>query len=140
MLAGALTGSSCTNPDHAWRVANGMLSIIIDRNFFGSSNEFFPEVERFVTFVKSSRTVSEGGDILMPGELEQRTKARQIEHGIELDNVTWNQISTTCKLLNIKHGFAESDTTKSTFNNIQVSIPGCDSVPVPSKSGSQKHE
>lgn len=138
MLAGALTGSSCTNPDHAWRVANGMLSIIIDRKFFGSANEFFPEVERFVTFVKSSRTVSEGGDILMPGELEQRTKARRREHGIELDDVTWNQISTTCKSLNIDHGFAETEATKPTFNDLQVSIPGCNTVP--SKSGSHKHE
>ena len=30
VLAGALTGGSCTNPDNGWRVVNGMLSIIID--------------------------------------------------------------------------------------------------------------
>lgn len=132
MLAGALTGSSCTNPENASRVANGMLSVIIDRRFFGSDNEFFPEVERFLTFVKSSRTINDNGEILMPGELEQRTKAQRLEHGIELDETTWKQICTTCQLLNIEHGFTEPHNTNLTFHEGQVSIPGCE--PVSSKS------
>ncbi len=133
MLAGALTGSSCTNLENAWRVANGMLSIIIDRSFFGSADEFFPEVGRFVEFVKSSRIADDDGEILMPGELERRTKARRLEHGIELDEVTWKQICTTCRLLNVEHGFAEPDMAKSALQDDRVSIPGCESAPVARK-------
>lgn len=138
MLAGALTGSSCTNPENASRVANGMLSVIIDRRFFGSDNEFFPEVERFVSFVKSSRTINDNGEIFMPGELEQRTKAQRLEHGIELDETTWKQICTTCRLLKIEHGFNEADETSSTYLDSQISIPGC--APVATKSGSRNEE
>ncbi len=130
LLAGALTGGSCSNPENAWRVANGMLSIIIDRSFFGSAADFFPEVERYVAFVKSSRTVNENGEILMPGELEQRTKARRLADGIELDDVTWKQICTTCRALNIEHGFAEPELSGSTFRQDQVSIPGSRPTPV----------
>lgn len=129
MLAGALTGGSCSNPKNAWRVVNGMLSIIIDRSFFGSAEEFYPEVGRYVEFVKSSRTVNEDGEILMPGELEQRTRARRLEQGIELDTVTWKQICETCELLNIEHGFAEPDMTSSTSQEDRISIPGCEPAP-----------
>ncbi|MCH2202106.1 MAG: malate/lactate/ureidoglycolate dehydrogenase [Fuerstiella sp.] len=109
MLAGALTGSSCTNPEKSWRVVNGMLSIFIDRSFFSSDDAFIPEVTRFIEFVKSSRTIDENGEILMPGEIEQRVRNHRLEHGIDLDDTTWNQICETCRLLDVKHNFATSD-------------------------------
>jgi hydroxycarboxylate dehydrogenase B len=133
MLAGALTGSSCTNPENAGRVANGMLSIIIDRSFFSSAREFFPEVERFVEFVKSSRTVNGNGEILIPGEIEQRTKACRLKDGIELDETTWRQISATCRLLNVEHGRAEPDDTSGSSPTDGVAIPGCAPVSVDRK-------
>jgi len=129
MLAGALTGGSCTNPENGWRVANGMLSIIIDRSFFGSEQEFFPEVTRFIDFVKSSRTVTADGEILMPGEIEQRTKAQRLEQGIELDDTTWRQIHETCRSLNVEHGFAAPKTPDSPPDD-GVTIPGSKSAPV----------
>ena len=128
MLAGALTGGSCTNPENGWRVANGMLSIIIDRTFFGSAEEFFPEVTRFVNFVKSSRTVNADGEILMPGEIEQRTRVQRLEHGIELDDTTWRQICDTCRILSVQHGFTEPD-TKDSSNTGRVTMPGSEAAP-----------
>jgi uncharacterized oxidoreductase len=101
MLAGALTGGSCTSPEHAWRVVNGMLSIVIDPSVFSSENAFYAEVQRFIEFVKSSRTVTPDGEILMPGEIEQQTRAHRLQQGIDLDDVTWSQISATCDSLQI---------------------------------------
>ncbi len=129
MLAGALTGGSCTNPENAWRVANGMLSIIIDPSFFASATEFFPEVDRFVEFVKSSRTVDANGEILMPGEIEQRTKVQRLKSGIELDETTWRQICATCRLLNVEHGFAEAHDTCDSSKVEGACIPGCEPAP-----------
>lgn len=126
MLAGALTGGSCTDPENAWRVANGMLSIIIDRSFFGSAAEFFPEVGRFIEFVKSSRTVNSDGKILMPGEIEQHTRAKRLKSGIELDETTWRQICATCRLLNVEHGFPEPEDTNDSSQIDRLSIPGCE--------------
>ena len=109
MLAGALTGGGCTNPKNAGRVVNGMLSIIIDRSFFGSNDSFFDEVRRYVDFVKESRTVTKDGEILMPGEIEQRTKAKRLEHGIDLDDTTWKQICSTCEKLGVEQALPQPD-------------------------------
>ncbi len=123
MLAGALTRGSCSNPENAGRVVNGMLSIVIDQGFFGSDESFFTEVRRYVEFVKSSRTVSENGEILIPGEMEQRTKARRLAAGIELDDVTLGQLRATCEELNVKHNFPAAPTNPNADQN-GLSIPG----------------
>ncbi len=125
-LAGALTGGSCTNPDNSGRVVNGMLSIVIDQRSFSAGESFFREVHRFIDFVKRSRTVTKDGEILMPGEIEQRTKARRRKEGIELDEVTWGQICDTCRLLDVEHEFPAPEVTTSTQNDRPLSIPGCD--------------
>jgi uncharacterized oxidoreductase len=92
MLAGALTGSSCTNPENGWRVVNGMLSIYLDGSRFADPESFSHEALRFIEFVKTSRTVEPDGQILMPGEPERRTRAARLRDGIELDDTTWKQI------------------------------------------------
>ena len=55
------------------------------------------EMNRFVTWVKSSATVTPNGEILMPGEIEERTKAQRLRDGIDLDATTWTQILDTAK-------------------------------------------
>ena len=128
MLAGALTGGSCTNVENNWRVANGMLSIIIDRSRFGPAEEFFPEVSRFIEFVKSSRTVEADGTILVPGEIELRTKAQRLKHGIELDETTWRQLHETCDRLGVTHGFAKP-ANRNSSSAAGIVIPGSDAAP-----------
>jgi uncharacterized oxidoreductase len=129
MLAGALTGGSCTNPENSWRVVNSMLSIIIDRSFFGSAEAFFPEVTRFIEFVKSSRTTTPNGEILVPGEIEQRTKARRLKEGIELDETTWRQIWNTCQMLNVQHEYPDPEPAGSSSAD-SVAIPGSEAAPI----------
>ena len=100
MLAGALTGNACTTPDVA-RLSNGMLSIVLDPKFFVQNEEFACEVNRFIEFVKSSEKVSIDGEILMPGEFEDRMRAKRVSEGIDLDETTWSQILDTSRLLNM---------------------------------------
>jgi uncharacterized oxidoreductase len=100
VLAGALTGGGCSNPA-ATRLTNGMLTILFDPAVFAPGDEFAREVERFIAYVKSSATTTPGGEILMPGEPEERTRARLSREGIELDEKTWGQIVATCRSLAI---------------------------------------
>jgi uncharacterized oxidoreductase len=100
MLAGALTGGSCSTPG-VTRVVNNMLTIVLDPSFFQSEDEFSREAERFIAFVKSSEKVSPGSDILMPGELEARTRGKRLRDGIELDETTWRQIQETCRSVKV---------------------------------------
>jgi len=101
MLAGALTGGSCSNPENANRVANGMLSIIMDRKFFQSDEAFSKEAQRFIDYVKSSKRVSPAAEILMPGEIEERTKEKRLRDGIELAETTWKKLEEVCRSLDV---------------------------------------
>ena len=100
VLAGALTGGGCTDPN-VTRLSNGMLSIILDPKFFtanpGHNAGFDNEVRRFIDWVKTSRKISPDGDIFMPGELEQRTRTKRLAEGVELDDNTWKQILDTAR-------------------------------------------
>ena len=101
MLAGALTGGGASNPANAGRLANGMLSIYMDPTFFQEDAAFGAEVLRFVEWVKSSEKASPDGEILMPGEIEEKTRARRLRDGIELDDITWKSIVDTGRLVGV---------------------------------------
>jgi hydroxycarboxylate dehydrogenase B len=92
VLAGALTGGGCSNPANAGSLLSGMLSIIMSPAHFRNDAEFAAEIDRFVDWVKSSETIVKDGEILMPGEIEERTKARRLRDGIEVDETTWAQL------------------------------------------------
>lgn len=102
ILAGALTGGGCSNPDNAARVLNGMLSIYLDPSFFQAEPTFAGEVQRFIQWVKSSAKAAPGGEILMPGEIETRTKAQRLRDGIDIDDTTWTQIVATAHSVGIR--------------------------------------
>jgi uncharacterized oxidoreductase len=104
ILAGALTGGGCSNPANKNRLANGMLSIILDPSRFQEDATFGAEVNRFVAWVKSSAKASPDGDILMPGEIEERTKAQRLRDGIPIDDTTWAQIRDTAKAVGLDEG------------------------------------
>ena len=101
MMAGALTGGSCTNPDKADRLANGMLTIVMDRSAFMSEDEFYDEVSRYVDYVKSSAPIREGAEIIVPGEFEARTRDERNANGIELAETTMLQINEVCQRYNL---------------------------------------
>ncbi len=124
VLAGALTGGSCSDPRNAGRVANGMLSIILDPSRFVDADEFFPEVSRYIEFVKSSRTRTPDGEILMPGEPESRTKAERTKQGIELDETTCSQLASTCFALGLDPGFTAPQPDSWQKTHGKLNIPG----------------
>ena len=99
VFAGAMTGGSCTSPEHASRLANGMFSIYFKPEFFAPDQAFQTEMRRFIEFVKSAEKTTPGGEILVPGEIELRTRAARSARGIELDDNTWAQIEATCRKL-----------------------------------------
>ncbi|MCE9532591.1 MAG: malate/lactate/ureidoglycolate dehydrogenase [Planctomycetes bacterium] len=101
ILAGALTGGGCSNPQNAGRLMNGMLSIILDPSLFQANDAYAAEIERFIDWVKSSERIVKDGQILMPGEIEDRTKAARLRDGIEIDEMTWGQLLETAKLVGL---------------------------------------
>lgn len=108
MFAGALTGNGCTNPSQNERLLNGMFSIIVDPERLPEELDYAAEVERFIAYVKSSRLAADAGAILMPGELEQRTRVSRLRDGIALDEKTWNSIVATCRRLDLDDPLIDS--------------------------------
>ncbi|HVU88969.1 MAG TPA: malate/lactate/ureidoglycolate dehydrogenase [Pirellulales bacterium] len=100
MLAGALTGGGCSR-SNVPRLEQAMFTITIDPHRFQSEDAFAKEVQQYIDFVKSSRTVTPDGEILMPGEPEERTRFARTARGIELDDMTWGQINDVAKSLNV---------------------------------------
>ncbi len=95
LMAGALTGGGCSKPpETAARFSSGMLSILIAPQAYGDSSAIGAEIERYLEFVKSSRPRVPGGEVLLPGEPEQRAKAERTRSGIPVDPTTWEHIMT----------------------------------------------
>jgi uncharacterized oxidoreductase len=101
ILAGALTGGGCSNPVNKDRVVNGMLSIFLDGSFFQKDAALDAEINRFIAWVKSSATAAPDGEILMPGEIEERTRAQRLRDGIDIDETTWSQLLDTARAVRV---------------------------------------
>jgi len=102
LLAGTLTGGGASDPEKRDRLANGMLSIYLDPKVFQDKQHFTADIERFVAWVKSSAKVSPEAEILMPGEIEERTKATRSAAGIELDDNTWRGLTDAAAALKVQ--------------------------------------
>jgi uncharacterized oxidoreductase len=95
LLGGALTGNGASNLDRPW--SSGMFSFYIDPAKLDASAFFPAEVARAVAFVKSSKPAQAGGEVLVPGEPEQRNRAERLAQGIPLPDDTWTALVATAR-------------------------------------------
>lgn len=96
LLAGALTGSGCCGPGER-RFSNGMLSIYMAPDFFGSGHAIAEETRSYLEFFRSSRPAEAGGEVLLPGEPERRTRADRLANGIPLTPEVWDLLCDTAR-------------------------------------------
>jgi uncharacterized oxidoreductase len=95
ILAGVLTGGGTAGPlrgGKRGRISNGMFSIYLDPGHFGAQG-FAQQAADYAAYVKSSRPAVPGGEVLVPGEREARTRAERLEHGIPLQEETWSALN-----------------------------------------------
>jgi uncharacterized oxidoreductase len=93
LLGGALTGNGANAPGRRW--ANGMLSFYVDPAVVDPEHLFPDEVSRFFDYLKSAKPIEAGGEVLMPGEPEQRMRAERLAKGIPLPDDTWAALLAT---------------------------------------------
>jgi hydroxycarboxylate dehydrogenase B len=94
ILAGSLTAGGSSHPDNptADRAINNLLSILIDPGRMAGSAAMAADIDRLVAWVKESPPASPGGEVLLPGEIERRTRDERRAHGIPLDPNTLAQV------------------------------------------------
>jgi hydroxycarboxylate dehydrogenase B len=91
ILAGALTGGGCAGPDKPI-LQNGMLSIYMSIEQFGSKDAFASEMRQYLEFFSSAMPIDPDKPVLMPGEPEQARREERSANGIELPDETWASI------------------------------------------------
>jgi uncharacterized oxidoreductase len=103
ILAGCLTGGGTSGPipgGKRSRIANGMLSFYIDPDALGAAH--FAEAARdYAAYVKASRPVAPGGEVLVPGEPETRNRADREAHGVPLQADTWAALRATAEMVGV---------------------------------------
>lgn len=94
VLAGSLTGGGSSHPCNpsATRLVNNMLSVAFEPAAFGDGGIFAADVDRLIAWVKASPPAVPGGEVLLPGEPEQRTREQRRRFGIPLDAETRRQL------------------------------------------------
>jgi hydroxycarboxylate dehydrogenase B len=95
ILAGSLTGGLSSHPQNptAKRLVNNMLSIAFDPGAFDATDGFGADIARLSAWVKASPPSAPGAEVLLPGEIEARTRMERERQGVPLDDETWRQLS-----------------------------------------------
>ena len=58
---------------------------------------FSDDVARYIAYFKSAKPATPGGEVLIPGEPEQRTRAPALAEGVPLPDDTWASIVATAR-------------------------------------------
>jgi uncharacterized oxidoreductase len=102
VLAGSLSGGFASNPDSptSGRLVNNMLSIAFDPGAFGGADFFAADLDRLMQWTTASPPIEPGGSVLLPGEIEDRTRADR-KTGIPIDLETWAQLVSAARRVNV---------------------------------------
>jgi hydroxycarboxylate dehydrogenase B len=95
LLGGSLTGMSATGEGR--RFGNGMLSFYVDPKVVDPEAMFSDDVARYIAYFKSAKPATAGGEVLVPGEPEQRMRTQRSKDGVPLPDDTWASILTTAR-------------------------------------------
>ena len=74
-----------------------MLSFYIDPKVVDPEAMFSDDVARYIAYFKSAKPATPGGEVLVPGEPEQRMRAQRSKDGVPLPDDTWASILATAR-------------------------------------------
>ncbi len=100
LLGGLLSGSSAAFlPDFG--PGNGVLMIALRPDAFVPMPDYLVQVERVCAALKASPPREEGGEVLLPGEPEQRARLQRSTTGIALPDATWQLLQDLATSLGV---------------------------------------
>jgi len=99
LLGGALTGNGATKLGRPF--ANGLLGIFIDPERIDPEHFFDGEISRYIAYVKDSKPAAGGSEVLVPGEVEARTRAERLKNGVPLPDDVWATIVAAARSVGI---------------------------------------
>lgn len=97
-LMGTILAGSDPTED---RPGNGVAFLLFHPSLVVDPDLLKQNLMIFGNYMKSSRAAVPGGEILLPGEPEQRMRESRLAEGFEIDPATWSAILETAASLNI---------------------------------------
>ncbi|HZZ38134.1 MAG TPA: Ldh family oxidoreductase [Acidobacteriaceae bacterium] len=97
LMGTILAGCSSTED----RPGNGVAFILFDPSLVADEDLLRKNLTELASYLKSSRPVRDGGEVLLPGEPEQRMRERRRAEGFEVDPATWSAILEIAANLNV---------------------------------------
>jgi LDH2 family malate/lactate/ureidoglycolate dehydrogenase len=105
LLAGGLSTAGCVRADAPPEPSSdGVLAMAIDISHFTPVGEFHRRVGAVIRHIKSSIPAEGFEEVLIPGEPEDRIKAKRLRSGIPVDEGAWHQIEMIAQELGIRLG------------------------------------
>ncbi|HZG88919.1 MAG TPA: Ldh family oxidoreductase, partial [Pseudonocardia sp.] len=102
LLAGALTGGGTAGPaDGRAGISNGMLSVYLSPDGFGTRAEFERIGREHLDWVLAARPVDPALPVLAPGDPEARMRAARTAGGVPLPVAAWDGIRATAARLGV---------------------------------------
>ena len=101
IMAAAVAGGQGAFDQAKGGVLNSMLATVIDLSKLGDPSLIAADIQAVKTHVKSAKPAPGFDEVLVPGEPEKRYAAQRSEHGIEVDDTTWNDIRAAAETLGI---------------------------------------
>jgi uncharacterized oxidoreductase len=98
ILGSPLVGRDTADPNAA---GNGLCFLVVDPQAFLPIEDFKSLVDATVAYLKSSSPADGQGEVLVPGELEFRTRRKRLTEGIPVDDLTWKAIRECVRRLDV---------------------------------------
>jgi uncharacterized oxidoreductase len=96
LLAGAISTGRSSDPDDPV-LRNNMLSIYVAPALYDPGGEVLREARRLVEWVKASPPADPSQPVLVPGEIERRTRAVRLAQGVPLDARTCEDLAACAR-------------------------------------------
>jgi uncharacterized oxidoreductase len=89
---GGILSASGVCRDDVPRGANGLWMYLVDLAHVVDRPDYDALMDRYVTYIKSSKRQPGVEEILMPGEIELRRQEERARNGIDIPDETWRQL------------------------------------------------
>jgi uncharacterized oxidoreductase len=89
-LLGEIASPGSRLPEIAW---GGCSIVVIDVGGLSPINEVKSQADRMIRYLKDTPTMEGSDEVLYPGEIEARSRRQRLEHGVDIEDATWDQVS-----------------------------------------------
>lgn len=102
VLGGVLGGAGAPIlPRSGYDVGNGVFFLVLNVGAFRPLGEFMAEMRELAITIKATPPAAGGGEVLLPGEPEQRERACRLSEGIDIPDNTWQAMVTEARNLGV---------------------------------------